>query len=418
MNKKVDLLIEEPCPELLCGICTDVLEDPIQVHCPEDKKQLENCPICLTLLDKNSFQLSKFVQRQVGRLRIQCRYAKSGCPWQGLLSDNHLLECTFQPQSCPNAGCDATHLNEATMQEHLKTCLYQTMTCPNQMPLCQPFLRKDLAQHENECQSYTCIYAHEGCPFIGTLSQAKTHCDQYCGHLHQKIEHLEQEVKRLNKWIQDITMGLDVKLPSTPETQQQKEKDAMVAEMALFHQMLNENPFQGLDLTDVKEEPNPAMMDISQCLPDFLENQKSIDALFETAKSPQPLEFVPPVHAPKRTSNGKKIRYSKNVRLAHSALRMARQRTASTSNPSNDAILNNLNHAKKQQVAFKNQDSLIQTEEKTKPKSTKKEKKKPSSPQPDADTTTTTTLPKRRPMFILASSYLSNYNSNNNNNTV
>lgn len=58
MSKKVDLLLDEPCPELLCGLCSgnntcslvllfyavkklttfyllDVLEDPMQVHCPE-----------------------------------------------------------------------------------------------------------------------------------------------------------------------------------------------------------------------------------------------------------------------------------------------------------------------------------------------------------------------------------------------
>jgi hypothetical protein len=50
------------------------------------------CPLCLTTLDLNSFQLSKFVQRQIGRLRIKCCYAENGCSWQGLFSDNHITE--------------------------------------------------------------------------------------------------------------------------------------------------------------------------------------------------------------------------------------------------------------------------------------------------------------------------------------
>jgi hypothetical protein len=52
----------------------------------------KSCPLCFTTLNKNSFQLSKFVQRQVGRLRIKCLYWNNECPWQGLISDNHIAE--------------------------------------------------------------------------------------------------------------------------------------------------------------------------------------------------------------------------------------------------------------------------------------------------------------------------------------
>lgn len=399
------------------------------------------------------------------------------------------------------------------------------------MPLCQPFLLLDLSKHENECQSYTCPYANEGCPFIGTLTQANIHCEGYCGRLHQKVNQLEEEVKRLNKLIQDVTIGLNIKLPSTPETalqedeskkQQQQQADTSMDEMALFHQMFNSDPFGALDLSATTptamdqntpnhhEDDSTSMMDLGSVLPDinFLDlnqsatnvtsppphssssasnfhnsnnitlstNNQQVDfnSIFETATSPQPLQFVPPVNVPKRTSNGKKIRYSKNVRLAHNALRIARQRTASNSNPSNDAILNNLDIAKQQmnnnkQITFKNiqdvthflnTDAITPTATSTKkpakaaaPSSMssstvtttttttttsatattntpntattkptiKKEKKKnntvssphymdstASSPPPSAN------APKRRPMFILASSYLSNYNSNNN----
>ncbi|KAL7332190.1 hypothetical protein PS15p_204269 [Mucor circinelloides] len=546
--KKVDLLLDEPCPELLCGICSDILEDPMQVHCPEDHmfcskcitchvEQQSNCPICTTPLDKNTFQVSKFVTRQVGRLRIKCAYSENGCPWQGLLSDQHISECEYQPCTCPNAdkGCNVTNLNKSSMQHHLESCLYQTMTCPNNMPLCQPFLLLDLSKHENECQSYTCPYANEGCPFIGTLTQANIHCEGYCGRLHQKVNQLEEEVKRLNKLIQDVTIGLNIKLPSTPETalqedeskkQQQQQADTSMDEMALFHQMFNSDPFGALDLSATTptamdqntpnnhEDDSTSMMDLGSVLPDinFLDlnqsatnvtsppphssssasnfhnsnnitlstnnQQMDFNSILETATSPQPLQFVPPVNVPKRTSNGKKIRYSKNVRLAHNALRIARQRTASNSNPSNDAILNNLDIAKQQmsnnkQITFKNiqdvthflnTDAITPTNTPTKKPAKAAASSSTSSTTATTTTTTTTTTtaisatattntpntattkptikkekkknntvssphymdstasspppsanaPKRRPMFILASSYLSNYNSNNN----
>jgi len=106
-----------------CSIFIDILEDPMQVHCPEGNyaiksasieanswldhmfcskciachvEQQSNCPICTTPLDKNTFQVSKFVTRQVGRLRIKCAYSENGCPWQGLLSDQHISEVINQ----------------------------------------------------------------------------------------------------------------------------------------------------------------------------------------------------------------------------------------------------------------------------------------------------------------------------------
>lgn len=301
------------------------------------------------------------------------------------------------------------------MQQHIDICLFQELSCPNNMTLCKTFLRKDILTHENECQSYTCPYATEGCTYVGSLTHVRVHCDGYCGRLHKKVTELELECKRLNSLIQDFTSGLNIKLPSTPED---KQHDTSMDEMALFHQMFNSDPFGALELSD-KTTPVNTQMDIN-CLPDLSFLDTNISSIFDTASSPQPLEFIPPVNVPKRTSNGKKIRYSKNVRLAHSALRIARQRTASNTtmtNPSNDAILNNLDIAKqKSQISFKNMDDVTQFLNTDAPTQTKKEKKKTineaTSPQQ------TTLVPKRRPMFILASSYLSNYNSDNNSNPL
>ncbi|KAI8340460.1 hypothetical protein BC941DRAFT_449975 [Chlamydoabsidia padenii] len=79
MNCKKDMLLDAPCPELLCGLCSDILDDPMQVHCSEDHMfcrsclanyQKASCPSCMEPLDKTSFQLSKFVKRQISRLRV------------------------------------------------------------------------------------------------------------------------------------------------------------------------------------------------------------------------------------------------------------------------------------------------------------------------------------------------------------
>jgi hypothetical protein len=61
--------------------CASCINQHMETH--------DSCPVCLTPLDKQSFQLSKFAQRQLGRIRIKCLYANNGCPWQGILSDKH-----------------------------------------------------------------------------------------------------------------------------------------------------------------------------------------------------------------------------------------------------------------------------------------------------------------------------------------
>lgn len=345
--------------------------------------------------------------------------------------------------------------------------------CPNNMPLCQPYLRRDQSIHDNNCASYTCPYSTEGCPYIGTHNAMIIHRDGYCGRLHKKIQDLEEECKRLNSLIHDFTIGLNIKLPSTPSSttttntvtaMDTSNTPSMDNEMALFHEMFNSDPFGSLDLnssgekssnTPVTTTTTTTPMDLlsSTNLANFLSKNNNNN---EQVTSPQPLQFIPPVTVPKRTSNGKKIRYSKNVRLAHSAIRIARQRTASntTMNPSNDAILNNLDIAKQklqqqqlqqQPITFKNLDDVTHflnnnnsTEEETVKMSkstssnTQKEKKRNNSITSTSSVTSASaakspmqisatsppanmsnSLPKRRPMFILASSYLSNYNSAN-----
>lgn len=62
--------------------CNKCIQQHVEDH--------SHCPMCLTQLDKNTFQLSKFVQRQISRLRIKCLFADDGCPWTGFLSDEHI----------------------------------------------------------------------------------------------------------------------------------------------------------------------------------------------------------------------------------------------------------------------------------------------------------------------------------------
>ncbi|KAI8096282.1 uncharacterized protein BX664DRAFT_355666 [Halteromyces radiatus] len=400
MSCKKDFLLGPSCPELLCGLCNDILDEPMQVHCSEDHMfcrsclatyEKASCPSCLEPLDKASFQLSKFVKRQISRLRIRCIYHSLGCTWEGLLEDNHPQLCEYQTVRCPNAhlGC-SDFIGIANVDQHKEQCLYELISCPNSSPQCQPFLRKDAPIHASNCSSYQCPYSHEGCTFIGTLPEVNKHCELYCGKLHERIQQLELQCSQMKQQLtSNIVDGLtnnnnNNNMNKTALTTS-VQPDSSMDEMTLIHQMFN-NSFMNNTTTTATTTTTP----ITQCPPttnnnvDMMDlsslsgiplntlssnpqaNTNSISSTAETSSSSSssataaasslassslpsttPLTTITSGTAPKRSTNGKIIRYSKNKQLAHGALRMARQRTPSSSNLTTEAILQALHIANK-----------------------------------------------------------------------
>ncbi|KAI8374290.1 uncharacterized protein BYT42DRAFT_575841 [Radiomyces spectabilis] len=403
--------------------------------------QRSTCPVCQTPIERSSFQPSKFVKRQIGRLRARCIHQSLGCNWQGLFGDEHIEQCQYVPVPCPNAerGC-AEKPPQKDMEQHVAQCPFALIRCPNLDPLCTPFLRKDMEAHEKRCRSYPCRYAMEGCSFLGTLPETKAHCELYCGKLHARIQMLESECEQLKKLC--IEHGIDqgkleaVRLSSsvhasnnnsTPttntvegsQTNNNNNNNALMNEMLLFHQMFNQDPYlplllsndnnnnsnnnsnnntnnsnphnntsnhhqpshstaQSNNTTDAAKSGNDPtsaflgkldFMDVTDCLsgdatfpsllppaPSFITptTNTSVNAAVNTTTT----NNVPPkasmsdttaIHTtavPKRSSNGKIIRYSKNKRLAHSALRMARQKVVQDILGSPEMMLQDLDVAK------------------------------------------------------------------------
>ncbi|KAI8344863.1 hypothetical protein BC941DRAFT_409845 [Chlamydoabsidia padenii] len=411
-------LFIEPVPlDLLCNICSEVLSQPVQVHCGEDhifcheciiaiveKQQAHDtpCPTCNMPMNTNTLQPSKFVQRQLGRLSIKCQYHSSGCTWIGTLASDHINHCTFKSRECSNAkqGC-TLQCDEETMAQHELVCEYGVMECPNGF-CSSSYLKKDAGQHESNCRSYPCLYATSGCQYIGTVPEVTRHCAIYCGRLHDRIQQLEQECFILG---QQLGLHLDHNnngqsptlvntLLSPPPQLQQGNDDTTQADPLL--QMVNDH-------------------DIFKLMQDNL------------TSPPPPIKATSP---PKRTPKGKRIRYSKNTKLAHGALRASKSATTTTttldedqtirspctatlddvSSPASvgtpgcedlsrlmDTLSTNSQHSP---VAFNTLDDVAKFFDTLPPSRPTAPKKK----------TGTSPLPtqKPNPMFVLASSYLSN----------
>uniref|UniRef100_A0A8C5PW70 Uncharacterized protein n=1 Tax=Leptobrachium leishanense TaxID=445787 RepID=A0A8C5PW70_9ANUR len=127
---------------LLCCICRDVLEDPLQapcehafcascihgwlVHhnnCPEDRQQLAVGDLR---------PLHRYMRNDLGRLQIQCRNAGCGCTTVCSLEsiDRHERDCDYKLMSCMNPGCPA-QFDRRNLDSHLAVCEHRSRECPD-----------------------------------------------------------------------------------------------------------------------------------------------------------------------------------------------------------------------------------------------------------------------------------------------
>ncbi|KAG8541012.1 hypothetical protein GDO81_029874 [Engystomops pustulosus] len=127
---------------LLCCICRDVLEHPLQapcehafcttcihgwlVHhnnCPEDRQ-------VLTVTDLRA--LHRYMRNDLSRLQIQCKNYRSGCEMVCSLEsvDKHERECEYGRMSCIHAGCPV-QFERRHLDSHLAVCEHRSRECPN-----------------------------------------------------------------------------------------------------------------------------------------------------------------------------------------------------------------------------------------------------------------------------------------------
>ncbi|XP_074646810.1 uncharacterized protein LOC141902812 [Tubulanus polymorphus] len=142
MGYDQERFVEKVNDGLLCCICRDVLEDPLQgpcehafcagcihgwlVHeniCPEDRR-----PLWITELRP----LFRYMKNDLDKLQIRCRNFRAGCEIVCNLEyvEAHERDCGFVTIQCPSIGCTVS-LERRALDEHLTNCEFRTKECPN-----------------------------------------------------------------------------------------------------------------------------------------------------------------------------------------------------------------------------------------------------------------------------------------------
>ncbi|VDI37202.1 Hypothetical predicted protein, partial [Mytilus galloprovincialis] len=124
---------------------------------------------------------------------IHCRYGQCGffCRGENVhLFTQHVNECKYQPNKCPNVGCKVTPF-KSSLANHLESCPFSTINCPSEG--CDKRLKRRLIEdHLHICHHrlIPCPYAPSGCQELMTRGNVKEHASkckfkvykcQYCG---------------------------------------------------------------------------------------------------------------------------------------------------------------------------------------------------------------------------------------------
>lgn len=142
--------------ELICCICTCILEDPVESPCRHVfcsaciKTWLSNqksCPHCRAPVHKKDLKsVVPLLKNIISKQKIYCDNKEEGCPEIVTLErlSSHAAVCQFKVVPCLNEGCI------------VKVC------------------RKDLKSHIEICSKRT-VLCEQGCEMFLTLGERTTH---------------------------------------------------------------------------------------------------------------------------------------------------------------------------------------------------------------------------------------------------
>lgn len=140
--------------ELICSICTDVVDDPRECSDCETsfcKKCIEDwmsrSQLCPNRCNITLRQSHRIIRSMLESQELKCRRYKEGCPYTSDLAKIKLHEeenCPFRTVKCIHPDCNEyIYMNK--IQSHESSCPYIQLTCPK----CQGDLQQTGQEHHS-----------------------------------------------------------------------------------------------------------------------------------------------------------------------------------------------------------------------------------------------------------------------------
>ncbi|CAN9514240.1 unnamed protein product [Ophioblennius macclurei] len=194
---------------LLCCVCRDVLERPLQAPCEHAFCSAcisswllhhHSCPEDRLPLDVASLKpLYRYMRNDLNRLQIRCVNAEQGCEVVCLLESLHTHEdeCEFAFISCSNTGCPI-RVERRSLEAHLSECNFRCRECPNGCG--HTLLSAEQSQHNCVAELRTeveLLRAEMLCKVDEVRREMESRLDSQRRHMVQKESQLKNEVEEL-----------------------------------------------------------------------------------------------------------------------------------------------------------------------------------------------------------------------------
>uniref|UniRef100_A0A3Q4AJ79 Uncharacterized protein n=1 Tax=Mola mola TaxID=94237 RepID=A0A3Q4AJ79_MOLML len=193
---------------LLCCVCRDVLERPLQAPCEHAYCSAcisswlihhRSCPEDRLPLDVGSLKpLYRYMRNDLTRLQIRCVNAGQGCEVVCSLESLHAHEdeCQFAFVSCSNTGCPV-QVERRGLEAHLSECNFRK-DCPNGCG--HTLLSPDQSQHNCVAElrvEVEMLRAEMLCKLEEVRREMESRLDSQRRHMVQKESQLRNEVEEL-----------------------------------------------------------------------------------------------------------------------------------------------------------------------------------------------------------------------------
>lgn len=194
---------------LLCCVCRDVLERPLQAPCEHAYCSAcisswllhhHTCPEDRLPLDTSTLKpLYRYMRNDLSRLQIRCVNSAQGCETVCSLDTLHTHEdeCVFALIPCSNTGCPV-QVERRGLEAHLTKCEFRSRACPNGCG--HTLFSVDQSQHNCVAELRTeleMLRAEMLCTVEELRREMESRLDSQRRHMVQKESMLKCEVEEL-----------------------------------------------------------------------------------------------------------------------------------------------------------------------------------------------------------------------------